>query len=243
MLDETIADGCRGAGKRAEGSKTKGAKRQRRLVIAICCDKWSRSAFKGGPVCVSTSSQNKTPSSPSSTTLQFSIIKYLPHQLHSATGTLSTPFLPVYKLSHCPATFRPTRSRSSDMSTAHLSSSYFPPTPPVASDDNIDSFSQKFKNMASLAPNGVKGNATNGVVNGSGGSDNAQSATSPTRAGAPAKITLSLGHLPSKKEVKAVWPRTPSRVRRSSLSLLPFIDTTSQGGPEQPSLACIPRLP
>jgi hypothetical protein len=30
--------------------------------------------------------------------------------------------------------------------------------------------------------------------------------------GAPAKVTLSLGNLPSKKDFKAVWPRTPSKV-------------------------------
>ena len=97
------------------------------------------------------------------------------------------------------------------MSTPHFTDSYFPPTPPDASDNGVDNFSQKFKNMASIAPNGAD-NATNGVVHGSGGSGNAQRGTSPTRAGAPAKITLSLGHLPSKKEVKAVWPSTPSRV-------------------------------
>ncbi|KAG7099720.1 hypothetical protein E1B28_001538 [Marasmius oreades] len=31
-------------------------------------------------------------------------------------------------------------------------------------------------------------------------------------AGAPSKVTLSLGHLPSKKNLKTPWPRTPNRV-------------------------------
>ncbi|KAK7058503.1 Hairy/enhancer-of-split with YRPW motif protein 2 [Paramarasmius palmivorus] len=30
--------------------------------------------------------------------------------------------------------------------------------------------------------------------------------------GAPSRVTLSLGHLPSKKNIKAPWPRTPTRV-------------------------------
>ncbi|KAF8971724.1 hypothetical protein BDZ97DRAFT_2070949 [Flammula alnicola] len=30
--------------------------------------------------------------------------------------------------------------------------------------------------------------------------------------GAPSRVTLSLGHLPSKKDIKAPWPRTPTRV-------------------------------
>jgi hypothetical protein len=34
----------------------------------------------------------------------------------------------------------------------------------------------------------------------------------PSTAGAPSRITLSLGHLPSKKDIKAPWPRTPTRV-------------------------------
>ncbi|KIK95348.1 hypothetical protein PAXRUDRAFT_827110 [Paxillus rubicundulus Ve08.2h10] len=34
----------------------------------------------------------------------------------------------------------------------------------------------------------------------------------PTSSGAPSRVTLHLGHLPSKKDIKAPWPRTPSRV-------------------------------
>jgi hypothetical protein len=30
--------------------------------------------------------------------------------------------------------------------------------------------------------------------------------------GAPSRVTLSLGHLPSKKDIKAPWPRTPSKI-------------------------------
>ncbi|KAG5351697.1 hypothetical protein C0989_005210 [Termitomyces sp. Mn162] len=32
------------------------------------------------------------------------------------------------------------------------------------------------------------------------------------RSGAPSRVTLSLGHLPSKTDIKAPWPRTPTRV-------------------------------
>ncbi|KAI3621896.1 duf89 domain-containing protein [Moniliophthora roreri] len=34
----------------------------------------------------------------------------------------------------------------------------------------------------------------------------------PSSSGAPSRVTLSLGHLPSKKNIKAPWPRTPTRV-------------------------------
>ncbi|KAJ7675326.1 hypothetical protein B0H17DRAFT_1080988 [Mycena rosella] len=34
----------------------------------------------------------------------------------------------------------------------------------------------------------------------------------PSSSGAPSRVTLSLGHLPSKKDIKAPWPRTPTRV-------------------------------
>jgi hypothetical protein len=33
-----------------------------------------------------------------------------------------------------------------------------------------------------------------------------------SKSGAPSKVTLSLGHLPSKKDIRAPWPRTPTRV-------------------------------
>lgn len=69
---------------------------------------------------------------------------------------------------------------------------YFPLTP----DEELD-------NMAALAPiNNHLHNGTNGAYRGK----------SPSRAGAPAKVTLSLGHLPSKQEPKGNYPRTPSRV-------------------------------
>ncbi|KAK0233811.1 hypothetical protein IW262DRAFT_1258417 [Armillaria fumosa] len=34
----------------------------------------------------------------------------------------------------------------------------------------------------------------------------------PSSSAAPSRVTLSLGHLPSKKDIKAPWPRTPTRV-------------------------------
>lgn len=80
------------------------------------------------------------------------------------------------------------------------SDSYFPPTPDH-SDGDADPFTVHkptipVKEMASLNVN--RNGAGRGV--------------SPTRSGAPTKVTLHLGHLPSKKEVKGTWPRTPSRV-------------------------------
>ena len=36
--------------------------------------------------------------------------------------------------------------------------------------------------------------------------------TGIVRSGAPSRVTLSLGHLPSKTDIKAPWPRTPTRV-------------------------------
>ncbi|KAG6813212.1 hypothetical protein H0H92_013099 [Tricholoma furcatifolium] len=36
--------------------------------------------------------------------------------------------------------------------------------------------------------------------------------TGITRSGAPARVSLSLAHLPSKTDIKAPWPRTPTRV-------------------------------
>ncbi|KAF7347609.1 DUF89 domain-containing protein [Mycena venus] len=47
--------------------------------------------------------------------------------------------------------------------------------------------------------NGVNGAHANGML-------------APSTAGAPSRVTLSLGHLPSKKDIKAPWPRTPTRV-------------------------------
>ncbi|EIW86973.1 DUF89-domain-containing protein [Coniophora puteana RWD-64-598 SS2] len=37
-------------------------------------------------------------------------------------------------------------------------------------------------------------------------------AAAPAATSAPSRVTLHLGHLPSKKNIKAPWPRTPSRV-------------------------------
>ncbi|KAK7063995.1 DUF89 domain-containing protein [Favolaschia claudopus] len=41
---------------------------------------------------------------------------------------------------------------------------------------------------------------------------NGHAGLAPSTAGAPSRVTLSLGHLPSKKDIKAPWPRTPTRV-------------------------------
>ncbi|KJA28404.1 hypothetical protein HYPSUDRAFT_129511 [Hypholoma sublateritium FD-334 SS-4] len=49
--------------------------------------------------------------------------------------------------------------------------------------------------MTTLGPNGVNGKSA-----------------SASAAGAPSRVTLHLGHLPSKKDIKATWPRTPTRV-------------------------------
>lgn len=86
------------------------------------------------------------------------------------------------------------------MSVLERSDSYFPPTPEL-SDGDADPFTAHkpkdiTKQMASL---NVKGNGAGRGI-------------SPTRSGAPTKVTLHLGHLPSKKEIKGTWPRTPSRV-------------------------------
>ena len=75
---------------------------------------------------------------------------------------------------------------------------YFPPTPSPSDDESeLKSRTQKLLSMSTAAkPNG--GSAANT---------------------APSKVTLHLGHLPSKKDIKGPWPRTPTRVR----SPIPFI--------------------
>ena len=72
-------------------------------------------------------------------------------------------------------------------------SQYFPPTPPLSDTEAID----KPEDMANLVPH-TAGQKTGG---------------NPGTSGAPTKVTLSLGNLPSKKDFKAPWPRTPSKVR------------------------------
>lgn len=80
--------------------------------------------------------------------------------------------------------------------------SYFPPTPepdaPTAPDYVTRDQTVKPRAKMSETANGSANPNARGV--------------SPTRAGAPNKVTLHLGHLPSRKEVKAVYPRTPSKV-------------------------------
>lgn len=94
--------------------------------------------------------------------------------------------------------------------------SYFPPTPPLADSSKFSlplaEPSQQLKDMAippnaNAAPAGANGVATNTSTKANGTS-------------AATKVTLSLGHLPGKKDIKAVYPRTPSRVRATDHALL-----------------------
>jgi hypothetical protein len=72
---------------------------------------------------------------------------------------------------------------------------YFPPTPPLSDSETPDKAPDG--DMANLVPH------TAGQTTGS----------KPGTSRAPSRITLSLGNLPSKKDFKAPWPRTPSKVR------------------------------
>ena len=45
-------------------------------------------------------------------------------------------------------------------------------------------------------------------------SDPQQDGRTPVPSKVPSKVTLGLVHLPSKKDLKALWPRTPTRVRQ-----------------------------
>jgi len=72
---------------------------------------------------------------------------------------------------------------------------YFPPTPSASDDESeIKLTTQKFSAMSNGVPNSAP--ATNKKVGSTG----------------QAKVTLHLGHLPSKKDIKGPWPRTPTRV-------------------------------
>jgi hypothetical protein len=53
-------------------------------------------------------------------------------------------------------------------------------------------------------------NGTHNIVNGDSAVAHANG--SPATYSAPSRVTLHLGHMPSKKDIKAPWPRTPSRV-------------------------------
>ncbi|KAG6335468.1 hypothetical protein ID866_3618 [Astraeus odoratus] len=66
---------------------------------------------------------------------------------------------------------------------------YFPPTPSVSDSE---------KTMSS----GLNGH----------GPTVARAKGAPAASGAPARLTLHLGHLPSKKDIKVTYPRSPSRV-------------------------------
>ena len=76
---------------------------------------------------------------------------------------------------------------------------YFPPTPSPSDDESeLKSRTIKPSAMSSGAPDSLPATIPNG--------------------GAPAKtakVTLHLGHLPSKKDIKGPWPRTPTRVSPS----------------------------
>ncbi len=76
---------------------------------------------------------------------------------------------------------------------------YFPPTP-SPSDDESD---LKSRTMSTGAPNSLPATIPNGGV-----------------AAKTSKVTLHLGHLPSKKDIKGPWPRTPTRVRSPMLHVI-----------------------
>lgn len=66
------------------------------------------------------------------------------------------------------------------------------------------------------------GNA-NGSVNGRANGDaDKHTAIPPSMSVAPSRVTLHLGHLPSKKDIRASWPRTPTRVHASLHSRMCF---------------------
>lgn len=74
---------------------------------------------------------------------------------------------------------------------------YFPPTPPQSDDElELKPGTVKPSEMSSDPPNSLP--AANGGA-----------------AVKSAKVTLHLGHLPSKKDIKGPWPRTPTRVSSS----------------------------
>lgn len=55
--------------------------------------------------------------------------------------------------------------------------------------------------------------------------------------GAPSRVTLQLGHLPNKRDIKAPWPRTPTRVSACASSLMVCTHLTtlaSQVDPNNP---------
>ena len=47
----------------------------------------------------------------------------------------------------------------------------------------------------------------------------------PAMSAAPSRVTLHLGHLPSKKDIRPPWPRTPTRVITSMLLYTPVFTT------------------
>jgi len=79
-----------------------------------------------------------------------------------------------------------------------MNADYFPPTLVHSVD---------YTSMAETAPstNGTHHTANNDATL-------AQANGSLPTYSAPSRVTLHLGHLPSKKDIKAPWPRTPSRV-------------------------------
>ena len=75
---------------------------------------------------------------------------------------------------------------------------YFPPTPPLSDTESTDKPQLEYcGDMANLVPH------TAGQTTGA----------NPGTSGAPSRVTLSLGNLPSKKDFTSPWPRTPSKVR------------------------------
>lgn len=93
---------------------------------------------------------------------------------------------------------------------------YFPPTPPLS-----DSDKQPDSDMENLVPHTAS----------------QRTSVNPGTSGAPSRVTLSLGNLPSKKDFKAPWPRTPSKVcvaRASSLQSSSSIHFRLEVDPNNP---------
>ena len=82
---------------------------------------------------------------------------------------------------------------------------YFPPTPSPSDDESeLKLTTLKPSTMSSGAPNSLPATIPNGGA--------------APRSG---KVTLHLGHLPSKKDIKGPWPRTPTRVSSSLIHTIP----------------------
>jgi hypothetical protein len=80
---------------------------------------------------------------------------------------------------------------------------YFPPTP-SPSDDESGSVKLTTECRSSMSNGALKPSLA------------AKPGAGPT----PSKVTLHLGHLPSKKDIKGPWPRTPTRVSSEAVHVM-----------------------